>query len=258
MTAAAHPRQPFQTRRQTALRVAGAFLPALALLAMAGCYRERQMAYYAPAPAPAYANAQPAAPTWQDQPAPEQVAYYDQGQYAQPAVVYAPPVVVTQQVPVYIPQPVPVYVENTIVRDRVIVKDRDDRDRRTNTDRRETNWSRYTPPPVTHGPTTVTRKPEPVKTNVRAWNDDRRITTAPPTTVTRKLDPIKTDVRTLNKDRHVTASSTKVPKALETTRPALPAPRTSEKVNVKAARDKAADQVAADTDRLDKKDRNRH
>ncbi|MCY2926006.1 MAG: hypothetical protein NT031_11310 [Planctomycetota bacterium] len=257
MTAATNPRQPFQTRRQAVLRVAGAFLPALALLAMAGCYRERQMVYYAPAPAPApaYANAQPAAPAWQDQPAPEPVAYYDQGQYAQPAAVYAQPTVITQQVPVYIPQPVPVYVQNTIVRDRVIVNDRDARDRRTNDDRRETNWNRYTPAPVTHGPIPAPRKPEPVKTNVRMWNDDRRITTAPPTTVTRKLEPIKTDVGTLNKDRHVTASSTKVAKALETTRPA---PRASEKVNVKALRDKAPAQVAADTDRLDKKDRNRH
>lgn len=216
MTAAANP-------RQTTLRAAIAFLPGLALLALGGCHRDRQVAYYAPAPT--YTAPQP---VQVPAPAPEQAAYCDQGQYAQPAVVYATPTVVTQQVPVYVPQPVPVYVQNTIVRDRVIVKDRDDRDRRTLNDRRDTDWSRHTPAPVTHGPIPVTRKPE----------------------------PVKTDFRTVDKDRRTTASSTKVTQIVETTRPTPPA-RTTEKVAVKVTRDKNPDRLAADTDRLDKKDRDR-
>ena len=265
MTAAANLRKPFLTTRPTVLRLAGAILPGLALIALAGCHRDRQAMYYAPAPAPAYAYAQPTQPVYQDQPAPEQPAYYDQGQFAQPAIAYAMPTVVTQQVPVYIPQPVPLYVENTIVRDRVIVKDCDDRDRRTNNDRREANWNRYTPAPVT-------RKHEPVKTDFRAWNDDRRITTTVPTAVRRKPEPVKTDFRAVDRDRRTTASSTNVTKIVETTRP-TPLARIVEKVdkadkadkvekiekiNVKAGREKVQAQVAADTDRLDKKDRNRH
>ncbi|MCY2932487.1 MAG: hypothetical protein NTV86_23930 [Planctomycetota bacterium] len=286
MIAAAKLLRTLQTQRQALLRVTAACLLGLLLAALTGCHRDRQAMAYAPAPAyavaqpvqvpapaPAYATAQPVPPTepvyQNQQPAPDQGAYYDPGQYAQPqyvqpqyaqpTVVYAAPTVITQEVPVYVTQPVPYYVENTIVRDRVIVNDRNDRDRRDRDDRRETTWTRNAPAP--HQPAPVARKPEPVKKTPPTWTNDRRTTTPPPVLVTKKPDPIKPVALPRNDDRRTTAGNAGTIKKADLVRQAPPA-RVSEPVTVKAVRDNTPPRITATNtpvakDLRDKKTRDR-
>lgn len=284
MNAAVNPRPMSQTQRQVLLRVTAACLLGLLLAALTGCHRDRQAMYYAPAPAyanaqpvqvpapaPAYANAQPVPPTepvYQSQPAPDQGAYYDQaqyaqpqGQYVQPTVVYAAPTVVTQEVPVYVTQPVPYYVENTVVRDRFIVNTRNDRNARDRDDRnrRDTTWTRNAPAP--RQPAPVARKPEPVGKNPPAWTNDRRTTTPPPMLVTKKPDPIKPVTLTRNDDRRTTTGLAGTIKKVDVVRQAPPA-RVSEPVTVKALRDNSPPRITATNtpvakDLRDKKARDR-